>query len=134
MESEEVVCLKEKKIDDVNRETYAVIDGLNVAFSRNDGVARLSDLIAVAKTISGKFSKYETIVDASARHRIDNKVELEHHIENGKITLCPAGIDGDDLIWSRAKSLYEKGFKVSIISNDMFPVRRRKEESIPIDI
>ena len=82
--------------------------------------------------ISKDYFKYEIIADASARHRIDNRVEFERLVKNGKIVLSPAGIEADDLIWMRARSLYEMGYEVSIISNDMFPLRRSEEENIPI--
>ncbi len=132
METEEFSYENEREVSAQQKKTYAVIDGLNGAFSRNDGVARLSDLVAISKRISNEYDRYEIIVDASARHKIDNKTEFERLIKKGKVVLSPAGIDGDDLIWMRAKSLFKKGYLVSIVSNDMFPVRRSMEENISI--
>lgn len=132
METEELSYENEREMSGRIKKTYAVIDGLNGAFSRNDGIARLSNLIAISKRISNVYDFSEIIVDASSRHKIDNKSEFERLIKKGKVVLCPAGIDGDDLIWLRAKSLFEKGYLVSIVSNDMFPLRRSVEENIPI--
>jgi hypothetical protein len=124
---------KESGLSIVKSETYAVIDGLNMAFARNDGIARLSDLFSIYKYASTRYDKIDIIIDASARYRIDDKTSLENLIRKRKIVLGPAGIDGDDLIWLRARSLYEKGNIVSIISNDMFPVRRSIQENIPVE-
>jgi len=132
MQTEEFSYENESEPGSHKKETFAVIDGLNVAFSRNDGTARLSDLLAIGKRISNEYDRFEILVDASARHKIDNKSEFERLIKRGKIVLCPAGIDGDDLIWLRAKSLFKKDYLVSIVSNDMFPVRRSVEENVPI--
>ncbi len=132
METEVLSYKNEREVNPQKKETYAIIDGLNGAFSRNDGIARLSDLVAIGKRISSEYDRFEIVVDASARHRIDNKIEFERLIKKGKVILCPAGIDGDDLIWIRAKSLFEKGYQVSIVSNDMFPMRRSIEENISV--
>ncbi len=133
MEKDKCGNKKEGELSVVKSETYAVIDGLNMAFARNDGTARLSDLLSIYKRASKEYDKIEIIIDASARHIIDDKTGLENLIRKGKIVLGPAGIDGDDLIWLRASSLYEKGNIVSIISNDMFPIRRSVDENIPVE-
>ena len=130
MEAEEFGYNRGTEVSSQQKKTYAVIDGLNVAFARNDGVARLSDLVAISKHISNEYDKFDIIADASARHKIADQIGFDSFVKRGKIQLCPAGIDADDLIWMRVKSLCKKGYQVSIVSNDMFPVSRSKKEGI----
>lgn len=132
MEIEQQTYEDRREVNVREKQTYAIIDGLNAAFSRGDGVARLSDLMAISNRVKEEYCKYEIIADASARHRIDNRGEFVHLVKIGKIVMGPAGIDGDELIWKRAKSLEEKGYEVSIISNDKFPARRSITENVPI--
>lgn len=120
-----------EKGDQISKK-YALIDGLNGAFSRNDGKARLGDLLSISRTLKDEFDYVEIIADASARHKIDNKIEFERLIRDGRVQLCPAGVDGDDLIWIRAKSLTDKGHVVTIVSNDMFPIRRARIEKVSV--
>lgn len=122
----------QEDVKEIQHMDYAIIDALNGAYSRNDGKARLSDLLSIAKLLNKEYDRIEIIADASARHKIDNKSEFERLVRAGKIQLCPAGVDGDDLIWMRAKSLSTKEHSVTIISNDMFPIRRAKGEHTSI--
>ncbi len=105
---------------------YALIDGLNIALSRNDKIARLLDLLLVESKLKEQFDAVEIIIDASARYVIDDRTNFDMLVEKSRIIMGPAGIDCDDLIWARAKSLVAKGHKVTIVSNDMFPVRSQK--------
>ncbi len=109
--------------------SVVIVDGLNVAFARNSGKARLSDLMNTVKLLEQTYSVVEVVVDASARHRIDDIDMLEELIKAGKIVLCPGGIEADELIWKRAISLIDAGREVTIITNDMFPIRRAEKES-----
>lgn len=104
--------------------SVAIMDGLNVAYSRNDHHARLGDLVKIENVLNKHFDRVETFVDASGLYTIDNRKILEDMITKGKIVLCPARIRADDLIWTRGMSLANKGVKVWIVTNDMFPVNR----------
>lgn len=114
----------------VKGKRIAIIDGLNVAYSKNDKKARLSNILAVEKTLKKTFDTVEIIVDASARHQIDDNKALESMIRKNKIFMCPANIDGDDLIWVRSASLVEQGASVWIVTNDRFPVVKAEKSGI----
>lgn len=117
-------------LDQVKRKRIAIIDGLNVAYSKNDKRARLSNILAVEKTLKKTFDSVEIIVDASARHKIDDSNALEALIRKNKIFMCPANIDGDDLIWVRSATLAEHGASVWIVTNDRFPVAKSEKSGI----
>lgn len=112
------------------RDTYVLIDGMNVALSRNDNKkARLGDILKTINKLEGKYDNIETYVDASLRHRIDDLKSLDLLVRSGKIYLCPAGITADELIWQRALSLLEDGEETTIVTNDMFPVKGYSSET-----
>ncbi len=111
---------------------YALIDGLNIAFARNDRKARLIDILSTKLSLKDRFDIVEIIIDASARYALDDKKNFDILVGGSKIIMCPAGIDCDDLIWARSKSLVAKGHEVTIVSNDMFPVRRAVIDNLDV--
>ena len=113
----------------VNRETYALVDGMNVALARNNNrKARLGDILNVIYNLERSYDRIETYADASIRYRIDDIAAFDSLVRDGKIYLCPAGITADELIWQRAISLSRRGWETTIISNDMFPVKKYSAE------
>ena len=82
-----------------------LIDGLNVAYSRNDRKARLTDIVSTERALKKHFDVVETYIDASARYKIDDEKSLNELVKKNRIILCPAKVSADDLIWVRAVSL-----------------------------
>jgi hypothetical protein len=109
-------------------EGYALVDGLNIAFSRNGRKPRLGDLLSTVKILERRYKIVDVVMDASVRHMIDDRDMLEELVSEGRIVLCPAGVEADELIWQRALSVGSKGKKVTVVTNDMFPIRRGERE------
>lgn len=120
----EIVANEKSKL---NR--YALVDGLNIAFARNGKKARISDLLNTIGTLEREYLFVEVVVDASSRYRIDDRDVLDELILEGRVILCPAGVEADELIWRRATSLNDDKKQVVIVTNDMFPTRRNKSEN-----
>ncbi|MHA1147589.1 MAG: NYN domain-containing protein [Promethearchaeota archaeon] len=100
-----------------------IVDGSNVAFFKRDNKkkARLKNLeilLSFLEDLSAKLPiKYEVIIDASLRYRIDNKPELENLCNTGKILQCPSKIQADVFLLEYFKHHPEE---TVIISNDNF--------------
>ena len=125
----EVLDVKIPNGELATRETYALVDGMNVALARNNnGKARLCDILNVTYNLERSYERIETYADASIRYRIDDITTFDSLVREGKIYLCPAGITADELIWQRAISLSKRGWGATIISNDMFPVKKYSPE------
>ena len=125
----EVLDVKIPNGELINRETYALVDGMNVALARNNNrKARLGDILNVIYNLKRSYDRIETYADASIRYRIDDIAAFSSLVRDGKIYLCPAGITADELIWQRAISLSRRGWETTIISNDMFPVKKYSAE------
>jgi hypothetical protein len=118
----------EPQSEDNSLRSIAIIDGLNVAYSRNDNHARFEDIIRTEKLLSQHFDEVEIFIDASGLHKIDNKKALEDLINKGKIVLCPARTMADDIIWIRGLSLANRNYIVWIVTNDMFPMTRHYDK------
>ena len=126
----EMLAVKIPETDLTNGETYALVDGMNVALARNDnGEARLGDILNIIHKLEEAYDNIETYADASIRYRIDDIRTLDSLVREGKIYLCPAGITADELIWQRAVSLSIRGVETTIVTNDMFPVKRYSVET-----
>lgn len=126
----EMLAVKIPETDLTNGETYALVDGMNVALARNDnGEARLGDILNIIHKLEEAYDNIETYADASIRYRIDDIRTLDSLVREGKIYLCPAGITADELIWKRAVSLSIRGVETTIVTNDMFPVKRYSVET-----
>ena len=102
---------------------YIIVDGSNIAFYKrtHNKKAKYNNLEIVKdflKGLSKKFSIcWETIIDASLRHRIDDKEALEKAIKKGLITQCPDKIEADKFILEFFSRHPENTL---IISNDNF--------------
>ncbi len=126
----EILDVKTPTGESGNLETYAIVDGMNVALARNDKhKARLGDILNMIHKLEETYDNIETYVDASIMYRIDNINNLKSLINKGKIYQCAAGITADEVIWQRAVDLSKKGYKSTIITNDMFPVKKYSDES-----
>lgn len=118
----------EAQAEDLIPRSVAIVDGLNVAYSRNDNHARFEDIIRTEKLLGQRFDEVETFIDASGIHKIDNKKALEDLINKGKIVLCPARTMADDIIWLRGLSLANRNYTVWIVTNDTFPIMRHYDK------
>jgi hypothetical protein len=102
---------------------YIIVDGSNIAFYKrtHNKKAKYNNLAIVKdflKDLSKKFPIcWETIIDASLRHRIDDKDSLEKDIKKGLIAQCPDKIEADKFILEFFSRHPENTL---IISNDNF--------------
>ena len=102
---------------------YIIVDGSNIAFYKrtHNKKAKYNNLEIIKdflKDLSKKFPIcWETIIDASLRHRIDDKDALENAIKKGLITQCPDKIEADKFILEFFSRHPENTL---IISNDNF--------------
>lgn len=100
-----------------------LVDGSNVAFftPTSKGLGRFGNLQAFMKYLDElhekKCIKYQILVDASLKHRINNKKKLELAINTGKIIQCPSKTEADYFILEYYKRHKDN---VIIISNDNF--------------
>ena len=108
----EILDVKTPTGESGNLETYAIVDGMNVALARNDKhKARLGDILNMIHKLEETYDNIETYVDASIMYRIDNINNLRSLINKGKIYQCAAGITADEVIWQRAVDLSKKGYE-----------------------
>jgi len=102
---------------------YIVVDGSNVALSRRTlkkkaKIYNLELIIEYLKKLATTISiNWVIVIDASLRHRIDNKTKLEQLIKTGVIAQCPKNNKADDYIIEFFKRHPEN---TVIISNDCF--------------
>ena len=104
-------------------------DGSNVAFHRktHKKKAKFQNLVILKKFLKDLKSSFpidwEIAVDASLRHKIDDKKALEQQIQTGAIIQCPKKTKADEWILDFFKRHPENTL---IISNDEF-----EEYSVP---
>lgn len=102
---------------------FIILDGSNIAFYKRTHKKRarfhnLEIVINYLKKLKQSYPiKWEIIVDASLRHRIDNQSDLENAIKTGKIIQCPSKAEADTFILNFYTQHPENTI---IISNDNF--------------
>jgi hypothetical protein len=101
----------------------ALVDGANVAHASEGDSARLRNILLICEKLEGEGYEPIIVVDASLRHRIDERGEYERLVDAGEIRQAPAGTDADYFILSFAREL-----DASIVSNDRF---RDRMEAFP---
>jgi hypothetical protein len=94
-----------------------LVDGANVAYieKTHDNKPKMSNIVAVCKTLREKGFKPLVIVDASFRHSVDDPDQLEALIDNQELRQSPAGTEADYFLLETAQ---ETG--AAIVSNDTF--------------
>jgi hypothetical protein len=92
----------------------ALVDGANVAHA-SESDARLRNIQLICSKLEEEGYEPIIVVDASLRHRIDERGEYERMVEAGEIRQTPAGTDADYFILSFAREL-----DAAIVSNDRF--------------
>ncbi len=94
-----------------------VVDGANVAYveTSDDDEPKVSNIIAVKKSLEAKGYDPIIIIDASLRHEIDDPQQLEALIDDKTIRQAPAGTDADYFILEVAE---DDG--ANVVSNDDF--------------
>lgn len=103
-----------------NKNKIIVIDGNNVAYeeSTDEGNPKFSNIEAIRNLLLDdgyKKNNIIIIVDASLRHKIDDRKKLDKSIKNNEIRQVPSGTSADDFILS-----YANKFKATVLSNDTF--------------
>ncbi|MBD3212657.1 MAG: hypothetical protein GF311_08610 [Candidatus Lokiarchaeota archaeon] len=102
---------------------YIIVDGSNVAFSYRNSkkeakIENINIIIEILKELSNNYNlEFRVIIDASLRHRIDKKEELEELEKIGLIIQTPRNHQADEFIIEFAKRHPENTI---IISNDAF--------------
>jgi hypothetical protein len=101
----------------------AIVDGSNVAYSSEGGVARLANIRLVCEKLDQQGFEPVVVVDAALRHQIDDSAGYERMVDAGTIRQAPAGTDADYFILSFAREL-----DAQVVSNDRF---RDRLEAFP---
>ena len=105
------------------RKTKIIIDGSNIAFASRNSKKKpkfqnLKIIIDFLENITKEFPvEFKIIVDASLRHQIDSKRNLEELERVGKIVQTPCNHTADEFIIAYAQRHPEETI---IISNDRF--------------
>ncbi|MFX1340725.1 MAG: hypothetical protein ACFFDK_19095 [Promethearchaeota archaeon] len=105
------------------KKKIVLVDGSNIAFFNptRKGLGRFDNLQAfisyLNKIKKKKSFEYQILVDASLKHKINNKKKLESAINTGKIIQCPSQTEADYFILEYFKRHEDN---VIIISNDNF--------------
>ena len=105
------------------RKTKIIIDGSNIAFASRNSKKKpkfqnLKIIIDFLENITKEFPvEFKIIVDASLRHQIDSKRNLEELERVGKIIQTPCNHTADEFIIAYAQRHPEETI---IISNDRF--------------
>ncbi|MFZ6028650.1 MAG: NYN domain-containing protein [Chloroflexota bacterium] len=114
--------------------SYIVVDGANVAYAEvsHDGKPKVSNLVAVRRTLEARGYRPIFIIDASLRHDIDDPKQLEALIDAQVIRQAPAGTDADYFVLETADEM-----EACVVSNDEFTRHRGRypwidERRIPL--
>lgn len=100
-----------------------ISDGSNIAFHRKTPKkkAKFQNLVILKNYLNNLKElfpiEWEIVVDATLRHRINNKKALEKEIKTGVIVQCPCKVEADAFILEFHKNHPENTL---IISNDGF--------------
>jgi len=97
-----------------------VVDGANVAYAERsqNGDPKVSNLVAMVKTLEQKGYEPIMILDASLHHEVDDPNQLEGLLEHPNCQQAPAGTDADFFILETAERLDAR-----VVSNDEFENR-----------
>jgi hypothetical protein len=94
-----------------------LVDGANIAYAektKNDK-PKMSNIVAVCRTLREKGFKPLVIVDASFRHQVDDPDQLEALLDDQELRQSPAGTEADYFLLETSA---ETG--AMIVSNDTF--------------
>jgi len=94
-----------------------VVDGANVAYAElsDEGVPKVSNLVAIYQVLERRGYDPIVILDASLRHEVDDPRQLEGLLAHPPYRQAPAGTDADYFVLETADRL--DGY---VISNDEF--------------
>ena len=107
-----------------------LVDASNVAYGQGSGPsqAKVENLTVVLGGIRKASLRPVALADASLRHKINAKNELEAMFNSGEVVQVPAGTSADDYLWQLWKRHRSKGERAFIVTNDQFPTDRAREE------
>jgi hypothetical protein len=94
-----------------------LVDGANIAYAERtkDDKPKMSNIIALCKTLRDKGFKPLVIVDASFRYEVDDPDQLEALLDDQELRQSPAGTEADYFLLETSE---ETG--AVIVSNDTF--------------
>lgn len=112
-------------------ELVVLVDASNVAHGKTSVAIppTIDNLRHVLDRLRAYPIRVVALADASLRHKIDRKVELERMFSAGEIEQVPAGTVADDFLWQLWKSYTAQGTRAYIVTNDKFPLTYAKAES-----
>jgi hypothetical protein len=104
-----------------------LVDGSNVACDEvsNGGKPKVSNIVAMRKALVEEGFDPLIIVDASLKHHIDDKEQLEALIELQEVREVPASTDADYFIIE-----YAEDDEAQIVTNDRFKDYQRKHRGL----
>lgn len=101
----------------MSSDRIVLVDGANVGYAEKtrDEKPKMSNIVAVCKTLREKGFKPLVIVDASFRHEVDDPDQLEALLDDQEMRQAPAGTNADYFLLQTSE---ETG--AVIVSNDTF--------------
>ena len=97
--------------------TIAVVDGANVAYAErsDEGAPKVSNMVAMGEALKELEYDFIVIVDATLRHEVDEREQMESLLDEEAWRQGPAGSDADYFILETAER-----FDGLVVSNDEF--------------
>jgi hypothetical protein len=101
----------------MSSDRIVLVDGANIGYAEktSDEKPKMSNIVAVCKSLREKGFKPLVIVDASFRHEVDDPDQLEALLDDQEMRQAPAGTDADYFLLQASE---ETG--AVIVSNDTF--------------
>ncbi|MCI4347104.1 MAG: hypothetical protein L3J97_00605 [Thermoplasmata archaeon] len=130
---EELTSKASPSASQASGETVMLVDASNVSHGKTGfaSPAKLDNLNRVLGAVREHPFRVLAVADASLRHRIDRRPELEGMFSSGALEQVPAATGADDFLWQLWKGYRKKGIRAYILTNDRFPQLRAKAESLP---
>ena len=112
-------------------QTVILVDASNVAHGKTSvaSIPTLENLRRVLDRLRLYPARVVALADASLRHKIDRRDELEGLFKSGELEQVPAGTSADDFLWQLWESYTAQGIRSYIVTNDQFPIEYAKAES-----
>ncbi len=108
-----------------------LVDASNVAHGRTSvaSTPTFENLRRVLDRLRRYPARVVALADASLRHKIDRRDDLEGLFRSGELEQVPAGTAADDFLWQLWTSYTAQGIRSYIVTNDQFPIEYAKAES-----
>ena len=109
-----------------------IVDASNTAYGNGMGSSKpsLRFLNIVIEELKRSGIKTIFVADATLRHKITEQEDFESLLNHETVIQVPARTSADDYIWLMAKLYHKDGRRVSIVTNDLFPIHKGQNDKI----